>query len=74
MTSIEYRIELERTNGRIENTGATLPPQLTKGQRLKVPVSDGLVDAEVIEVTQLTSEEPTQWKLLARELGPTQQR
>jgi hypothetical protein len=66
VTSIEYQIELERTNGRIENTGATLPPQLTKGQRLKLPVGDGLVDAEVVEVTQLTSDEPPKWKLLAR--------
>jgi hypothetical protein len=70
MTFIEYEIELERDNGKTDHTSATLPPQLTKGQRLKVPVGDGWVDAEVIEVTQLTSDEPPKWKLIARELGP----
>jgi hypothetical protein len=45
---IEYEIELERTNGPVEHTSASLP-SLTKGQRLKVPVAGGLVNAEVIE-------------------------
>jgi hypothetical protein len=43
---------------------------LTKGQRLNLPVDGGLVYAEVIEVTRLTSNEPIKWKLLARELEP----
>ena len=68
VTSIEYEIELERSDGKTDRASATLPPQLTKGQRLKVPVGDGWVDAEVIEVTQLTSDEPSKWKLIAREL------
>ncbi len=68
VTSIEYEIELERSDGKTDRASATLPPQLTKGQRLKVPVGDGWVDAEVIEVTQLTSDEPPKWKLIAREL------
>jgi hypothetical protein len=69
---IEYEIELERTNGPVEHTSASLP-SLTKGQRLKVPVAGGLVYAEVIEVTKLTTDEPVKWKLLARELEPPQQ-
>jgi hypothetical protein len=36
---------------------------------MKVPVDGGLVYAEVIEVTKLTTE-PVEWKLLARELEP----
>jgi hypothetical protein len=63
VTLIEYEIELERANGKTDHTSATLPPQLTKGQRLKVPIDDGWADAEVIEVTQLTSDEPPKWKL-----------
>jgi hypothetical protein len=58
VTFIQYEIDLERANGNTDHTSATLPPQLTKGQRLKVPVDDGWVDAEVIEVTRLTSDEP----------------
>jgi hypothetical protein len=46
----------------------TLPPALTKGQRLNVPVEGGYVHAEVIEVTKLTTDEPIRWKLLAREV------
>jgi hypothetical protein len=42
---------------------------LTKGQRLKVTIGGGLVCAEVIEVTKLTTE-PVRWKLLAGELEP----
>jgi sRNA-binding protein len=41
---------------------------LTKGQRLKVRIDGEAVDAEVIEVTKLTSDEPVKWKLIAREL------
>jgi sRNA-binding protein len=70
VTLIEYEIELERASGKTDNTSASLPPQLTKGQRLKVPVGDELVNAEVIEVTQLTSDEPPKWKLSAKELAP----
>jgi hypothetical protein len=51
----------------------TLPPALTKGQRLNVPVEGGYVHAEVIEVTKLTTDEPIRWKLLARELGKPRQ-
>jgi hypothetical protein len=43
---------------------------LTKGQRLKVRVDGEAVDAEVIEVKQLSSDGPPKWKLLARELPP----
>jgi sRNA-binding protein len=66
---IEYEIELERINGKTDHTSAALP-SLTKGQRLKVRVDGEAVDAEVIEVTKLTSDEPVKWKLLARELPP----
>jgi hypothetical protein len=66
---IEYEIELERTNGQTDRTSAILP-SLTKGQRLTVSVDGGAVYAEVVEVTKLTSDEPPQWKLLARELPP----
>jgi hypothetical protein len=72
MEPIEYEIELERINGPSDHTSASLP-SLTKGQRLKVPVDGGLVYAEVIEVTKLTTDEPVKWKLLARELQPPQQ-
>jgi hypothetical protein len=68
VTFIKYEIELERANGKTDHMSATLPPRLTKGQRLEVPVNDGWVDAEVIEVTQLTSNEPIKWELIAREL------
>src|SRR5580704_16197112 len=50
------------------HTSAILP-SLTKGQRLMVPVDGGLVYAEVIEVTKLTTDVPVKWKLLARELA-----
>jgi hypothetical protein len=68
VTFIEYEIELERANGKTDHMSAILPPRLTKGQRLKVPVNDGWVDAEVIDVTQLASNEPIKWELIAREL------
>jgi len=68
MEPVEYEIELERANGPVDHTSASLP-SLTKGQRLKVPVDGRLVYAEVIEVTKLTTE-PVRWKLLARELEP----
>jgi hypothetical protein len=71
MEPVEYKIELERINGPSDHTSANLP-SLTKGQRLKVPVDGGLVYAEVIEVTKLTTDEPVKWKLLARELEPPQ--
>jgi hypothetical protein len=64
MEPVEYEIELERTNGPADHTSAILP-SLTKGQRLKVPVDGGLVYAEVIEVTKLTTDVPVKWKLLA---------
>jgi hypothetical protein len=70
MKHIKYEIELERTGGKTDHTTGTLPPQLTKGQRLTVLVDGGSVDAEVINVTKLTSDEPIKWKLLARELPP----
>jgi hypothetical protein len=54
---IEYEIELERTNGKTDHTSAALP-SLTKGQRLKVRVDGEAVDAEVIEVKQLSSDGP----------------
>jgi hypothetical protein len=38
-----------------------------------VPVHGGLVYAEVIEVTKLTTDVPVKWKLLARELGTPQE-
>jgi hypothetical protein len=69
MEPVEYEIELERTNGPAAHTSAPLP-SLTKGQRLNLPVDGGLVYAEVIEVTRLTSNKPIKWKLLARELEP----
>jgi hypothetical protein len=72
MERIEYEIELERIDGPAHHTSASLP-SLTKGQRLKVPVDGGLVYAEVIEVTKLTTE-PVKWKLLARELEPPPQK
>jgi sRNA-binding protein len=54
MERIEYEVELERTDRPAEHTSMTLPPALTKGQRLNVPVEGGYVHAEVIEVTKLT--------------------
>ena len=66
MEPVECEIELERANGPVDHTSASLP-SLTKGQRLKVPVDGRLVYAEGIEVTKLTTE-PVRWKLLAREL------
>ena len=42
MERIEYEVELERTDGPAEHTSMTLPPALTKGQRLNVPVEGGL--------------------------------
>jgi hypothetical protein len=71
MEPVEYEIELERINGPANHTSMILP-SLTKGQRLKVPIDGGLVYAEVIEVTKLTTE-PVKWKLLARELEPPQE-
>jgi hypothetical protein len=68
MEPVEYEIELERINGPADHTSASLP-SLTKGQRLKVTIGGGLVCAEVIEVTELTTE-PVRWKLLAGELEP----
>ena len=73
MEPVQYEIELERINGPTDNTSAILP-SLTKGQRLKVPVDGGLVFAEVIEVTKLTTDVPVKWKLLARELATPQER
>jgi hypothetical protein len=35
-----------------------------------VRVDGEAVDAEAIEVTQLTTDEPIKWKLIARELPP----
>jgi hypothetical protein len=62
MEPIEYEIELRRFNSTADHTSANLP-------RLKVPVDGGLVYAEVIEVTKLTTDEPVKWKLLARKLA-----
>jgi hypothetical protein len=67
MKQIEYEVELERTDGPAEHTRMTLPPAF-KGQRLNVPVGGEVVQAEVIEVTKLTTDEPIRWKLLAREV------
>jgi hypothetical protein len=67
------RDRAERINGPTDHTSAILP-SLTKGQRLKVPVDGGLVFAEVIEVTKLTTDVPVKWKLLARELATPQER
>jgi hypothetical protein len=53
MERIEYEVELERTDGPADHVSMTLPPALTKGQRLNVPVEGG-VHAEVIEVTKVT--------------------
>jgi hypothetical protein len=61
-----------RINGKTDHTSAALP-SLTKGQRLKVRVDGEAVDAEAIEVTQLTTDEPIKWKLIARELEPSPQ-
>jgi hypothetical protein len=61
MERIEYEVELERTDGPADHTSMTLPPALTKGQRLNVPVGGGYVHAEVIEVTKLTTDEPIRW-------------
>jgi hypothetical protein len=72
MEPVECEIELERANGPVDHTSASLP-SLTKGQRLKVPVDGRLVYAEVIEVTKLTTDVPVKWKLLARELGTPQE-
>jgi hypothetical protein len=72
MELIEYEIELERINGPADHTTASLP-SLTKGQRLKVSVDGGLVYAEVIEVTKVTTVDPVKWKLFARELEPPQE-
>jgi sRNA-binding protein len=55
MERIEYAVELERTDGPAEHASMTLPPALTKGQRLNVPVGGEVVQAEVIEVTKLTT-------------------
>jgi hypothetical protein len=68
MERIEYEVELERTDGPAEHTSMTLPPALTKGQRLNVSIGGEVVQAEVIEVTKLTTDEPIRWKLLAREV------
>ena len=68
MERIEYQVELELTDGPAAHTSMQLPPALTKGQRLNVPVEGEFVQAEVIEVTKLTTEEPIRWKLLAREV------
>jgi hypothetical protein len=68
MKRIEYEVELERTDGPAEHTSMTLPPALVKGQRLNVPVERGFAQAEVIEVTKLTTDEPIRWKLVAREV------
>jgi hypothetical protein len=68
MEPVEYEIELERINGPADHTSVSLPSS-TKGQRLKVTIGGGLVYAEVIEVTKLTTE-PVRWKLLAGELEP----
>lgn len=57
-----------RSDGPASHTSMTLPPVLTKGRRFDVPVEGGFVQAEVIEVTKLTTEEPIRWKLFAREL------
>ncbi len=51
MESIEYQVEFQRSDGPAEHTSMTLPPALTKSQRLDVPVEGGFVQAEVIEVT-----------------------
>jgi hypothetical protein len=67
-THIKYEIELERGNAKTDYTSATLPPRLSQGQCFKVAVDDGSVDAEVIQVTQLASDEPIKWKLIAREM------
>jgi hypothetical protein len=67
MEPVEYEIELERTNGPADHTSMILP-SLTKGQRLKVPVDGGLVYAEVIEVTKLTTE-PVKWKTARQGTG-----
>ena len=67
MEPVQYEIELERINGPTDHTSAILP-SLTKGQRLRVPVDGGLVFAEVIEVTKLTTD------VLARELATAQER
>ena len=73
MERIEYEVELERTDRPAEHTSMTLPPALVKGQRLNVPVEGGFAQAEVIEVTKVTTDEPIRWKLLARELGKPRQ-
>jgi hypothetical protein len=67
---IEYEVELERCDGTTDQSNATFPPSLTKGQRLKVLLDSGTVSAEVIEVTQLPPEAPYRWKLFAREVAP----
>jgi len=41
MERIEYEVELERTDRTADHTRMTLPPALTKGQRLNVPVEGG---------------------------------
>ena len=68
MTYITYEIELERANGKTDHTSATLAPRLIQGERLKVPVDDGWVNAEVINVTRLLSDGPFNWRLVAREV------
>jgi hypothetical protein len=68
MKRIEYEVELERIDEPADHTSMALPPALTKGQRLNVPVQGEFVQAEVIDVTKLTTDEPIRWKVLAREL------
>jgi hypothetical protein len=70
MEPIGYEIELERTDGPADHISGRLPPRLIVGQRLDVPVDGKFVYAEVIKVTELTSDAPIKWKLLAREMEP----
>jgi hypothetical protein len=72
MKPIEYEIELERTDGPADHLTASLPPRLIVGQRLNVSVDGKSVYAEVIKVTEVTSDAPIRWKLLAREMEPPQ--
>jgi hypothetical protein len=66
-------IELERTDGLADHITANLPPRLIGGHRLEVPVEGGFVYAEVIKVTEFTSDAPIKWKLFAREIEPPQE-
>jgi hypothetical protein len=54
MKLYQYNVELRRTDGRTVCTTMTLS-SLTKGQRVKVPVDEG-VNAEVIEVVGRASD------------------